>query len=88
MTPAPTWPAWWEWELQLSSHLFKRMADRNFSEIEIRRMLSVASGLRRDVLPGRWIVGTRHRRKAWEVIVEPDPTAQLVVVITAYPVEP
>lgn len=84
----PTWPEWWEWELELSSHLFKRMADRNFSEIEVRRMLSVASQLRPDVVPGRWIATTRHRRKPWEVIVEPDSVAQLVVVVTAYLTEP
>jgi hypothetical protein len=67
-------------------HLFKRMADRDFNEVEVRRMLSVATGLRPGVVPGRWIVGTGHRRAAWEVIVEPDLDAQLVVVITAYPV--
>ena len=83
----PTWPAWWEWELELSSHLFKRMADRDFSEIELRRMLSVASKLRPDTVPDRWIVETRHRRAPWEVIVEPDAGAQLLVVITAYPSE-
>ena len=83
----PTWPAWWGWDLELSSHIFKRMADRDFNEIEVRRMLSVAIGLRPDVVPGRWIVATRHRRAVWEVIVEPDPDAQLVVVITAYPVD-
>ena len=83
----PKWPQWWDWELELSSHLFKRMLDRGFNEIEVRRMLSVASGLRADVVPGRWIVATRRRRRAWEVIVEPDQDAQLVVVITAYPVD-
>ena len=79
----PTWPAWWEWELELSSHLFKRMADRDFREIELRRMLSDASRLRPDIVPDRWIVETRHRRARWAVIVEPDPGAQLLVVITA-----
>lgn len=83
----PKWPEWWEWELELSSHLFKRMADRDFNEIEVRRMLSVATGVRRDAVPGRWIAATRHRRRLWEVIVEPDEEAQLLVVITAYPVE-
>lgn len=83
----PPWPAWWEWELELSSHLFKRMLDRGFNELEVRRMLSVATGLRADIVPGRWIVTTRHRRAAWEVIVEPDADTQLVVVITAYPAE-
>jgi hypothetical protein len=83
----PTWPAWWEWELELSSHLFKRMADRDFSEVELRRMLSDASRLRPDIVPDRWIVETRQGRARWEVIVEPDPDAQLLVVLTAYPIE-
>lgn len=29
----------------------------------------------------------RHRAQPWEVIVEPDDLRQLLVVITAYPVE-
>jgi hypothetical protein len=80
----PAWPTWWDWELELSSHLFKRMAEREFSEIEVRRMLSIATGLHRDVVPGRWVIETRHKRKPWEVIVEPDADAQVLVVITAY----
>ena len=84
----PTWPSWWEWDFELSSHLFKRMTDRDFSEVDVRRMLSATTSLRPDIVPGRWIAITRHRRDAWEVIVEPDAETQLVVVITAYPVEP
>jgi len=82
----PTWPPWWEWELELSAHLFKRMAAREFNEIGIRHMLSVASGFHPDAVSNRWIIETRYRRKPWEVVVEPDPDAQLLVVITAYPV--
>lgn len=81
------WPRWWEWDLELSSHLFKRMADRGFNEIDVRRMLSVASAIRPDVVPGRWVAATRHRRAEWEVIVEPDADGQLLVVITAYPID-
>ena len=84
----PTWPTWWDWELELSAHLFKRMADRDFNELAIRRMLSVATGFRPDAVPDRWIIATRHRRAPWEVIVEPDATGHLLVVVTAYPVEP
>jgi len=51
-----------------------------------RLMLERASGHREDVVEGRWVIETRHRRKAWEVIVEPDPGRQLLVVVTAYPV--
>lgn len=83
----PTWPAWWEWELELSSHLIKRMADRNFSELYLRRMLSIASDVRGDIVPGRWVVKTRHRGTSWMVIVEPDVETHLLIVITAYPLE-
>ena len=81
------WPEWWEWELELSPHLLKRMGDRRFTEVDVRRMLHVATRLRRDIEPGRWVVVTRHRRARWEVIVEPDADAQMLVVITAYPAE-
>lgn len=84
----PTWPDWWEWELELSSHLLKRMEDRDFTELDVRRMLSGASGLGPDIVPDRWVIETRHRRKPWEVIVERDPDAQLLIVIAAYPIEP
>jgi len=80
------WPAWWDWELELSPHLLKRMTDRRFTEIDLRRMLERASGYREDVVAGRWLIGTRHRRRAWEVIVEPDHERRLLVVVTAYAV--
>jgi hypothetical protein len=62
------------------------MADRGFTEVELRDMLERAASLRRAIVPERWVVGTRHRRRRWEVIVEPDHEAQLLVVITAYPI--
>jgi len=46
-----TWPPWWEWELEFSPHLLKRMEDRRFNELELRRMFERASGLLRDVVP-------------------------------------
>jgi hypothetical protein len=62
------------------------MTDRRFTEIELRRMLERASSYREDVVQGRWGIETRHRGRAWEVIVEPDRERQLLVVVTAYPV--
>ena len=47
--------------------------------------MASAMGLRKDVEPGRWVVETLHESRPWEVIVEPDPEATLLVVITAYP---
>jgi len=63
------------------------MTDRGFSEIDLRSMLQHASAHRADVVPGRWVIETKHRRTSWEVILEPDERVELLVVITAYPVE-
>ena len=63
------------------------MIDRRFTEVDLRRMLERAGGHRADVVEGRWVIETRHSRKAWEVIVEPDNERELLVVVTAYPAE-
>ena len=62
------------------------MDDRRFTEIDLRRMLERASDYREDVVEGRWVIEARHRRRAWEVILEPDSERQLLVVVTAYAV--
>jgi hypothetical protein len=80
----PTWPAWWDWELELSPHLFKRMEDRSFNEVDLRRMLERATGFREDVVEQRFVIESRFEGRPWEVIVEPDPAARLLVVVTAY----
>jgi hypothetical protein len=72
--------------LELSPHLLKRMTDRRFTEIDLRRMLERASGYRQDVVEARWVIETKHRGGPWEVIVEPDRDQELLVVVTAYPV--
>ena len=81
------WPAWWRWELELTSHVLKRMVDRRVSEVDLRRMMETAMDVREDNEPGRWVVETSHESRPWEIVVEPDPRTQLLVVITAYPVE-
>jgi hypothetical protein len=63
------------------------MADRAFNEVDLRRMLEHASGHRADILEGRFVIDSRHAAKDWEIIVEPDDLRQLLVVITAYPVD-
>jgi hypothetical protein len=62
------------------------MIDRQFSEVDLRRMLEQASDLREDIVEGRWVVEAWHSKVPWEVIVEPDFDAQRTVVVTAYPV--
>jgi hypothetical protein len=61
------------------------MEDRRFTEVDLRVMLDRAISYRRDVVEGRWIIVSRHGRRTWEVIVEPDVGAKLLVVVTAYP---
>ena len=80
------WPDWWSWELELSPHLLKRMLDRGFNEAELRSMLEDATAYHADVMEGRWVVETRHGSRAWEVIVEPLPAEQVLLIVTAYPV--
>jgi hypothetical protein len=63
------------------------MLDRRFTEVDLRRMMEHAGGYRVDVVEGRWVIETRHNTKDWEVIVEPDDEQDLLVVVTAYPVE-
>lgn len=81
------WPVWWTWEIEVSPHAFKRMAERDFTELELRRMLDLAYSVASDIVPGRWRVRTRLHRRPWEVIVEPDVEARHLVVITAYPLD-
>ena len=80
-----SWPPWWDWELELTAHLRERMVLRAFNEVDVRTMLTVATRLRPDALPGRWIAECRWRNRHWEIIVEPDEIAQVLIVITAYP---
>ncbi|MEW5982212.1 MAG: DUF4258 domain-containing protein [Acidobacteriota bacterium] len=83
----PDWPLWWAWELELSAHLLRRMEDRDFTEVDVRRMLERAAGYRVDILEGRFVINSRHAGRSWDVVVEPDEVRQLLVVITAYPLD-
>lgn len=83
-----TFPGWWDWELELTPHVGKRMEDRGFTEVELRGMLEQAGGFRADFVEGRFVIETRFRGQKWEVVVEPDELEHLLVVVTAYGVEP
>ena len=61
------------------------MEDREFNEVDLRRMLEHASGHRPDILERRFVIEVRHTEAAWEVIVELEEMRKLLVVITAYP---
>lgn len=78
------WPQWWQWELEITPHLEKRMVQRGFTEINLRTMMQRATGYRTGVEPDRWIIETTHRGHVWEVVVEPDYEERRLVVVTAY----
>ena len=79
-------PEWWQWELELTPHLFKRMIDRQFNEVDLRAMLADVTDFEPEA-SGRFILQTRHGGRDWDVIVEPDDTERVLLVITAYPRE-
>ena len=81
-------PDWWDWELELTPHVEKRMEDRGFTEVDLREMLERAAGYRPDLVEGRFVIEARSKGKKWEVVVEPDQVEHLLVVVTAYGVEP
>ena len=80
-------PEWWAWGVELSPHLLRRMKDRRFNEADVRAMLDDATGYHEDCEEGRYAIETRHAGRRWEVIVEPVPEDNVLVVVTAYPVE-
>ena len=81
------WPPWWDWELDLKSHVLERMEDRHFTEVDLRRMMEHATGFRQARRTGRWIIETKHQDLRWEVVVQPDAYTELLGVITAYEVK-
>ncbi len=64
------------------------MLDRRFNEAELRLMLEDASGYHEGNEQGRWVVETKHGGRVWEIIVEPVFEGMIVVIVTAYPVDP
>ena len=81
------WPAWWSWDVELTPHLVKRMADRQFDEVDLRTMLETAVSYREDDEFGRFVIETRHGGRVWEVIVEPATSDEALIVITAFPAD-
>jgi hypothetical protein len=61
------------------------MEDREFTELELRRMLDFAVDVRPGRVLGRFEVSSRRRGKPWVIILEPDFDEQLLYVVTAYP---
>ena len=81
------WPGWWSWELELTPHLMKRMRDRQFNEVDLRVMMDAATGFLENHEEGRFVVETFHEGSRWTVIVEPSSDDQVLIVVTAYPLD-
>jgi len=80
------WPIWWDWELEISPHVEKRMEERNFTEIDLRDMMQRAQACDPGEIEGRYVIQTRLQQHNWKIIVEPDEIDHLLVVITAFPI--
>lgn len=82
----PTFPDWWSWDLSFTSHAELRMEQRGVTELELRAMLQRTAMFEPNVVPGRFTIHARHLPRPWIVIVEPDPEAKLLVVVTVHEV--
>jgi hypothetical protein len=82
----PALPDWWTWDISVSSHAELRMEQRGVTEVEVRAMLKRAARFDPSVVEGRFMIHARRGRRPWVVIVEPDPQAHLLVVVTVYEV--
>ena len=71
--------------LTFTAHVESRMEERQFSEVELRRMLAEATRISDARRPGRFFVACRHQTVPWTVVLEPDPLSQLLFVVTAFP---
>lgn len=79
---------WWDWPLtEPSPYLLKRMLDRRFSESDLREMLTLATVVEPDAEPGRWVAHTRSQGRDWDIVIEPQVDEQVLVVVTAYPLD-
>ena len=78
------WAEWYDWEIELSAHLLKRMVDRGFSETDLRIIMDSATGFRDSASQGRFVLESTLAGASWEVVVEPDHVDNLLVVVTAY----
>ncbi len=80
------WPPWWDWDLEILDHVYNMMGTRDFTEINLRRMMEHATNYRRDIVEGRWVIETRYKNQGWEIIVDPIADRKILVVVTAYDV--
>jgi hypothetical protein len=81
------WPHWWHWELEISQHLLKRMIDRGFNEVDVREMLEDAADFRPNHEPSRFAIRSHLDGHPFELILEPLMMEEILLVVTAYPLD-
>ena len=81
------WPEWWSWELELTPHLLqadgRSPLQRGGPPPHARRR----HGFHENHEEGRFVVETTHDGRRWVVIVEPSPSDEALIVVTAYPLD-
>jgi hypothetical protein len=77
------WPEWWEWELELRPYTYKRLKERDCTDIEQTAYDGNATTYEAAKIEGRWVVETQFQRARWKVVVEPAEEKQKLVVVTA-----
>ena len=80
-------PKWWDWDLEISPHLLIRSEQRHFDEVDLRTMIEDAVSMEPELLPDRWRIETKWRRRAWRIVVDVDDHRKRVRVVTAFPVQ-
>ena len=80
-------PSWWTWQVVVSHHASRRMAQRMCPEWMLRSMLQSPSGVQSDAAPGRFLIEALNHGRLWHIIVEPDYGERVMIVVTLYPVD-
>lgn len=84
MSPKPPLPEWQDWDLSFTAHVELRMEQRGVTEVDVRAMLEGVTQYDPSVVTGRFMLRASHKRRAWTVVVEPDPDVRQLVVVTVY----
>jgi hypothetical protein len=77
-------PEWWNWPFLLTPHVEFRMEERGLDEIGLRSLLARPVSLQRERPGVRWRVTGREGGASWTVVLEPDTSARVVLVITVF----
>ena len=77
-------PEWWSWPFLLTPHVELRTEERGLDEVVLRSLLDRPVSIQRDRDDVRWRTTGREGGTEWTVVLEPDPSAGVVYVITVF----